>query len=805
MTPARTHLRIALRMLGKRPGLAAGRLLTVTIVVAAVSAVFTVANATFLRPLPFPHADRLVLAYLMPPGRTEFRDANPFTPQSFDTFRRGVTALERVEGIWALSRAVGGDAEPEAVLSGRVSPGFFAMFGGRVALGRVFTEEEAASDIKVAVLGHGLWQRRFGGNPQIVGRTVIIDGEAHEITGVMAADFEPAFVPSEFWTPLSIRNPNAQVFLSSVRTFGVLRPGVSIAQAMPDVERMLTVLKEEQPALLKGWSPGLKPLREAQFGQQEPAVLMLLAAVTALGLIAIANLANLTLADVMFRRGDFAVRAALGASRVDIGAEELAQAFVLAAAGGAAGLALAVWLVPVLLALDSTRAITAAQAPLDWRVAASGFGAAVVVMLLAVAAPILRLAGPGLAADLTVGSRRSAGSRAARRTRVVLVAAQTALALLLLSAGAQIVSALLASGRARPGFDPAGLVTGQLRLSATAFPEVADRARFVERVVERLRETSGVTAAGTTLNTFTVNGSFTTLVDVEDRPSATGDAHAVQYRRVSPGYFDAMRIAVMRGRAFDARDTVGSPLVAIVSRGFARRFWGDEDPIGRHVRRGVNQRGWITVVGVVDDVRDVGLNAEPADTLYTPYYQGSSPAAPVGLVVRTTGDPAAMVPAIRRAIWDVDPKQPLANVVTMEQFLSDTLGAQRFRALLVSACGAIGFILAILGTYGVTARSVVERTREVGIRLALGGDPLRVWWTVAWGSVQAVVAGAVLGIALSGIAGVLLAALLPEVQQGAWGFAIASAAALAAVGGAASLIAARGAIAVEPVHALKDA
>jgi len=803
MPEIRMQLKIALRMFGRRPGLAIGRLLTVTVVVAAVSAVFTVANATFLRPLPFPGADRLVLVYQMPPMRTEFRDANPFTPRSFDTFRAHTSSLERVEGIWALTRAVGGDAEPEAVPAGRVSAGFFAMFGGRAALGRVFSEEEAVSDAKVAVLGHGLWQRRFGGDPNVVGRTVIVDGEAHVITGVMAAGFEPAFVPSEFWTPLSIRNPSSQVALSSVRTFGLLRPGTTIAQAMPDAERMMALLKEEQPVLLKGWSAGMKKLREAQFGQQGPAVLMLLAAVTALGLIAVANLANLTLADVMFRRGDFAVRAALGASRVDVGAEELTQALVLAAAGGTMGLALAVWLVPALLALDSTRAFTAAQAPFDWRVAACGFAVAAAVMLLAVAAPMLRVTGPSLAVDLTAGNRRTSGGRAAQRTRVVLVAAQTALALLLLSAGAQIVSALLASSRARPGFDPSGLVTGQLRLSALSFPEVPDRARFVERVLERLRAVPGVTAAGTTLNTFTVNGSFTTLVDVEDKPSPTGDSYAVQYRRVSPGYFDAMRIALVRGRAFDPHDGLDAPLVAIVSRGFARRFWGDGDPIGRHIKRGVNARGWTTVVGVVDDVRDVGLDLEPADTLYTPYYQGSSVAAPVGLVVRTSGDPRGMVPAIRRAIWDIDPKQPLANVVTMEQFLSDTLGAQRFRALLVSACGAIGFVLAIIGTYGVTARSVVERTREVGIRLALGGDPLRVWWAVAWGSMRAVVGGAVIGIALSGLAGAVLAALLPEVQRGAFGFAVASAAALAAVGGVASLIAARGAIAVEPVQALK--
>ena len=798
------HLKIALRMLAKRPGLTAARVLTVTVVVTAVTGVFAVANATFLRPLPFPHADRLVRIYFQPPGQPDFRNANPLTPLQFERFRERLRTLEHVEGIWAVDRALTGDGDAEAVPGGRVSAGFFTLFGGEPEVGRVFTEAEAAADVKVAVIGHGLWSRRYGADPAVVGRTLVLDGEAHEIVGVMRRDFEPAFVESDLWTPLNTRNAMGRTGLSSVVTYGRLRPGRSAAQSQPEIDTTLAGLAVEAPAALKGWSAGLKDMRAAIYGQQGPSVLMLLAAVAALGLIAIANLANLTLADVMFRRGDFAVRAALGASRRHLAAGEIVQASVLAAVGGVSGLAGAAWLLPSILSLDPSAALTAARAPLDWRVALCGFGVAVTVMIAAVAVPVLRLAAPVLASDVTAGARRAIGSRAARRARIVLVTAQTALALVLLSSGAQVVSALYRTAQLNPGFDPSHVVTGQLRLSANLFPTELDRAVLVERVLERLRATPGVVSAGTTLNRFTVNGSFVTLVRVEDRPSADGQGHTVQYRRISPGYLETMRVPLLRGRTFESRDRVNAPPVAIVSRSFARRFWGDGDPIGRRIHRGGSTQPWISIVGVVEDVRDVGLNLDAADMVYTPYYQGSNPAAPVGLVVRTEGDPRGLIDAVKRAIWAVDAKQPLANVVTLEGFLADSLGAHRFRALLIAACGIVGLLLATIGTYGVTARSVVERTREVGIRLALGGNPLDVWWVIAWGSVKAVVAGAIAGIAASVLAGAGLSALLPDVEGGAWRFAAGCAAGLIAVGGVAALVAARRAVSVDPLTALKE-
>ena len=303
----------------------------------------------------------------------------------------------------------------------------------------------------------------------------------------MPAGFEPALAPSEFWTPLSTRNPMARTQLSSVQTIGLRRTDVSREQVVAELEGIFEGLRQETPSILKGWTSGAVDLRQAQFGSRRPAVLMLLAAVAVLGLIAIANLANLTLADVMFRRGDFAVRAALGASRGTLAATEIAQSLILAVAGGAAGLVGAAWLVPLLLGLDPSSATLARFAPIDWRVALCGFGVAAFVMLAAVAVPVLRLAGPALAFDVTAGSRRAIGSRGASRVRIALVIAQTALALILLSSGSLIVDALQHSSRVHPGFDPSRVVTAQIRLSANLFPQPVDRAIFVERVLERLR------------------------------------------------------------------------------------------------------------------------------------------------------------------------------------------------------------------------------------------------------------------------------------------------------------------------------
>lgn len=794
------HLRIPWRPLRKRPGLLAGRLLTVTVVVTAVTAVFTVANATFLRPLPFPHAERLVRVYLQPPNTTDFSTANPLHPIVFNRFRDRVTLVERLEGIWFAERAVTSDAEPESVAAGRVSTGFFALFGGTPILGRTFTDAEVEADAKLVVLGHGFWLRRYGGDRGVVGKTLLVDREPHEIVGVVNERFQPEFTGSEFWTPLNLRRLES-LNSSFVRTVALLRPGVSGAQAAAELNTLLDAARVESPAL-KGWRANTLDLQRATYATRRSALLVLLAAAAALVLIATANLANLTLADVTGRRAEFAVRAALGGSRADIMLPEVAQAVVLAAAGGAAGLAAGAWIVPPMLALDPAALFSTEQLAVDWRTALCAWAVAAFVMIASVAAPVCRFAGPGLASELAAGAQRVAGGRVARRLRTIMVASQTALALVLLAAGALVVTTFERSARLAPGFDPAHVVTAQLRLAETAYPTHETRAHFVEQVLERVRATPGVVDAATTLNPFNAGFTFVTLVHVEDRPTPDGQPHTVQYRRVTPEYFRALRIPILRGRTFDRRDSPQGTQVAIVSRLFADRFWPGADPIGRRIRRGASPV-WSVVVGVVDDVRDVALDQAPVETVYTSQLQSSAAVAPVSLVVRTSGDPASFVPAIKRAVWTIDPGQPLANVVTMEQFLAKTLGPQRFRSLLVAACGVVGLLLAAIGTYGMTARAVSERTKEVGIRLALGGSRGAVWWTVASSGVRAVSAGAAAGVVIALAAGAGLRALLPGLTGHVGWWSAGAAAVLVAAGTVAAMAAARAATMVEPLRALR--
>lgn len=793
---------IALRLLRQRPGLTVARGLTVVIVVCAVSAVFAVANATLLRPLPFPEPDALVRVYMQPPGTNTLATGTPLYDFVFDRMRTSSRSVEALEAVWAEDRALAGDGDPESVRGGRASDGFFRILGGEPALGRAFAAHEVETGARVVVLSDGLWRRRYGGDPAVIGRTILIDREPYAVIGVTPQGFEPAFSRTEFWTPFTIVRGAKPVMFTGAQTIARLRPGVSAQHVRDELESLLTGIKADTPLVTAAWVMGVVDLREAQYGSRRPAILMLLAAVAALALIAIGNLANLTLADVMFRRSDFALRAVLGASRLQLAGPEISQSLVVAVVGGSLGLIGAAWLVPPLLAADPTAALVGLQGRVDWRVAVGGMLVACSVMLASVAVPVLRLASPNLASEVASGSTRTSGSQRARRTRLTLVAVQAALTLVLLSSGALVVTAFQGLSHVDPGFDPTNVLTAQLQLSGTVFPTPQDRAVVVDNILTRLKATPGIVNAATTLNPFN-GGSFTTVVTIEDRPADDGEGYSVQFRRVSPGYFETLGIPIKRGRGFEPQDGIDRQLVAVVSEKFASRFWPDGEALGRRLRRGSSAADWAVVVGVVGDVRDVSAGSAEVETIYTAYAQGNSPAVPVALVVRTAGDPLAFIPQVKRAVWDVDPKQPLANIVTTDTFLSATIGQQRFRAIIISICGVLGLALATIGTYGVTARAVVERTREVGIRLALGGHPGGVWWTVAWSSLQAVLYGTVAGIAFCGLARQGLAALLPEVQQPIWTYSAISAMGLLGIGALAALIAARAVTRIAPLHALR--
>ena len=802
MDSFRRDFRHVVRALAARPTYAIITVTTLAVVIGAATAVLAVVNATLVRPLPFPHADRLVQLFLMPPGESEWTSRNPLSLGVFLRFRQNLRLVESVDGLWSRERALGGDGEPETVIAGAVSPGLFALFGGPPLLGRTYSEAEDHANAKVAVLSYALWQRRFGGNASILNTTILIDREPHEVVGVMPPSFATAFTPTDLWTPLNATEAAMTQGSTFVQTFARLRPGVTVDHLRAEVRTAMQAVTAEIPKVMSGWSAIAHDLRDAQFRLQRPSVLALLGGVIALVLIACANLVNLTLAQMMSKRPEMAVRAALGGGTAALIRLQMIETLLLAAIGGVTGLLLGTWILPVLLALDPSLARTFGEVGIDWRVQLLTAAIALTVSMIAGVAPLLRELRRDPARAIADGSRRAVGSRRDRKVRTILVATECALAVVLLACSAVLLSAFDRSSQINPGFDPRSVLTAQLRLSATAYPTEAARAALIDRVLERIRSVPGVSSAAATLNRFVPGFFFVTPVYIEGKPTPDGQAHTVQFRRASPGYFATMRIPILRGRDFASSDGVDQPWVAIVSQRFADQHWPGEDPIGRRVRRGTNPR-LLTVIGVVGDVSDVGFSQPPAPTLYVSFDQNNVAVTPVSLVVRTHGDPLASTNALRAAVFSADPAQPIDSVGTVEQFLADSLGPQRFRAMLLLLLGGIGLTLAALGIYGITSRAVEERTPELGVRLALGASPAAVARMVVWQVMRVVFAGLGAGAVLMIAAAGVMVEALPNLEHAQRWVSVIALAILALVAAAAAIVPARRAVSLAPTVALR--
>jgi predicted permease len=793
------HLSPAIRAIGRRPGLSLARLMTIATIVTAIAAVTAVASATLLRPLPFPDPDRLVQIYNIDNDVTDVTQSTALFPVEFAHLDERGPSIEAVAGIWATDRAIAGNGEPDSITGGRTTANFFTLLGGTAAIGRVFSDDEERQDAAVVVLSHGLWMRMFGGDAAVIGKSVQIDRRPYTVIGVTRPDFEPAFTATQFWTPLRFGDVTT-LRATVVQTIGRVRAGASGAAVRADLEAVTRVARQHLPDLVNGAAVGAVDLRESRYGARRNALVMLTLIVLALALLATANLANLSMADLASRAGDFALRAALGGSPRAVATAELIPCAMIALAGSALGLWAAATAVPWMLALDPSLGAAGLNVVIDWRVVAAGIAASLAVMTASVMIPSLLMARRDQLAALT--NARTTDARGGR-IRGWLVAAQTAMALVLLSASALVVATLHRNAGQDPGFDAANVITGQLRLTENAFPNHGARVRFVRGVLERLASTPGVTGAATTLNLFTVGASFTTNVTIEDAPRPDGSAYDTQFRRVSPGYFETMRIPVIRGRVFGDTDADGTPVVAVVSQAFARQHWPNRDPIGKRIKRGAATTPWMEIVGVVGDVRDAGLTSDTGPMVYTSYYQGSTSATPAGLVVRTAGDPRLALAAIKQAIWAIDPAQPLSSIVVLDNYLAASLGPQQFRAWLVALCGLFGILLAVIGIYGVTSRSVAERRKEAGIRIALGGDPSHVRRRMIVRSLHAVLAGGAAGMMVSMAVDAGMVRLLPELRSGQWSFRVAAALLMMAAGATAATVAARYSAAIEPIQALR--
>jgi putative ABC transport system permease protein len=794
------------RALARRPAYLLACVGTLALVIGANAAIFAVVSATLLRPVPFAPGERTLAIYLNPPGTTEVRHRNPLHPIDLVRFRERSRAFARFEAFTLREKALTGGEEPEVVKGALVTHGLFAMMGVTPSVGRGFRGAEDHPRSAVAILSHGLWQRRFGENPAVLGSRILLDGEPHEIVGVMPEAFPPPFLDADVFTPFGITHgfvgePANNVSTYAV-TFGELRGDATVEQASAEIEAMTRQLAQEFPRTHAGWGGGAWPVRHYLYGEVRLAVIVLMCATAVVLLIACANLANLTMAQTIGRRGELALRVALGATRRDLLRLQVIESLMVSVPGAALGLLFARAAVPALLALSPDSRNTVGDVAIDWRVQGFTILLAVVAALLAGVLPSLRILRSDAIGILGDGSRRAAGSRTDQRVRRVLLVAQTALCLGLLLAGGVLLRSFERLARVSPGFDASQVLTAQLRLPANAYATGEQRAQAVRRLLESVRAVPGVVAASTTMNLFQPGFAFQTVFDVENKPTADGQQHTAHFRRVSPDYFKVMRIRVIAGRTFADADTADAPLVMVVSRQLAERHWGGEDPLGRRLRRGA-QGKWATVIGVVDDVSDVGLQQAPEGTVYQAYAQNNPATIPIALVVRTASDPLSAASAVRAAVFSVDRNLPIHRVATLEAFMADSLKPQRFRATVLGLLAALGLLLAAVGIYGVTARGVTERTREFGVRVALGSQPRDVVRLVVAQALRAVVVGIAAGTA----AGVWLSSLLGRVLTNVVEPDIATGVAAAAVLiGTATLAAAAPAVRVlrlDPVEALR--
>jgi putative ABC transport system permease protein len=749
-------LRYALRTFTNTPGSTAIAIAVLSLGIGANAAIFSVTSAILLRPLPY--KDTGHLAFVWENKLSKGMRQQPLSPADYKDLQNQNGVFDETGVFRSQSSVLTGGEAPERVEITEASPGVFQMLGMKPALGRSFTsDEDQPEHNRVAVLSDGFWERRFAREPNVLGKTVELDGSPYTIVGVAPPAFRLPQDRAELWIPYT---PAPADFLPANRAvrflhvIGHLKPGISLDRAQTELRIIAGRLAEQYPDTNAGYSIDLVPLREQLVGDIRPTLWMLMSAVAAVLLIACVNAAHLLMARAGAREKEIAVRTALGANRGRLIQQLLTESVLQALVAGACGLLLAYWGTWILARFAPGRLPQAEEISLDWRVLIFTLGVSIVTGLVFGMLPALSTTRSNLNLVLRSGGRGGAGNRARSRVRDILLICEVASSAALLLGAGLLVHSLIRLQEVNPGFRSDHVLTMQLSLSPARYPG-AKVGLFYQQLLNRVTGLPGIQSAGICRFLPLSGNDASANFQIEGQPRlSTVDQPRAKFRTASSGYFEALGIPLIRGRFFDNRDSQNTPKVVIINEAAAKRYWPGENPVGKRILSGFDENQWSTIIGVVGNVKHTGLDAAINPETYYHYLQLPPDAmnfaeSTMALVARTTADPAAVTSSIRQELRSIDPAQPVYSVQTMQDVLETSISQPRFRTFLVSVFAGLALTLAALGLYGVVSYSVTQRTAELGIRVALGAEPGSILKLVVFRSAGLAAIGLLLGIAVT--------------------------------------------------------